>query len=41
MNLQKSVPTQQAALYYNDNVNLHTWEGLIPDIYFIYFHMQV
>ena len=41
MNLQKFVPTQQATLCYNDNVNLHTWEGSRPDIYFISFHMRV
>jgi len=41
MILQNSVPTQQATLCYNGNVNLHTWEGLKPDMYFISFHTQV
>jgi hypothetical protein len=41
MILQKSTPIHQATLCYNDNVNIHTWEGLKPDIYFISFHTQV
>ena len=41
MILQNSVATQQATLCYNGNVNLNTWEGLKPDMYFISFHKQV